>query len=143
MFGEGVHTMFSQFVVKVVLLNLLVDVGLKGKAATFCVEPVGLKVLQDLVLHRCSHCLAKEVCIKGPVSLTAILGLEVLLCVGPCWRFSPVTLEDLEDSGIVCMLRLGPEFGFIEGLKVGEMCHSLRFSFRIGAQRVNSSSIKV
>ncbi len=121
MLRKVVNAMFGQFVVKVVLFDMLVDVGLKSKAAAFRVKLEALKVLQDLVLHRRGHRLAKEVGVKGTVSLPTVLGLEVLLCVGPCRRFPPVILEDLEDSSVVGQVCRGPKFGFFQGLKKSEV----------------------
>ncbi len=83
MFGDRGNTIMGQFLVKVVLLDVLVNVGLKGKAATVPLKTVRLKVHDNFVLHGSGHCLAKEVVIKGLIGLTAVLGLQVLLRVGP------------------------------------------------------------
>ncbi len=72
-------------------------------------------------MHRRGRRLAKEVGVKGTVSPSTVLGLEVLLCVGPCWRFSPVTLEDLEDISVVSQVCWGLKFSFFQGLEVVEV----------------------
>ena len=115
--------MVCQFVVEVVLFDVFVDVCFKGIAATFAFELVGLEVLQDSVLHRRGHSPAKEIGIKGTISLATIPGLQEFLCIGPCRRSAPVTLENFEDSGVVREVRLGPNLGRVlfEGLKVDEV----------------------
>ena len=47
-FGQGGNTIFGQFLVEVVLLDVLVNVGLKGETPTFRVEPVVWRFLMIL-----------------------------------------------------------------------------------------------
>jgi len=84
LFSKGVHTMFGQILVEVVLFNMLIDVGLKGETPTFRVEPVGLEVLDDPILGGGGHSFTEEVSVKGTVGLSTVLRLGELLCVGPC-----------------------------------------------------------
>ena len=65
LFSKGVHTMFGQILVEVVLFNMLIDVGLKGETPTFRVEPVVLKVLDDPILGGGGHSFTEEVSVKG------------------------------------------------------------------------------
>ncbi len=100
MLGKWVYTVLGQLLVEIVLLDMLVDIGLKSETTAFPIEPVRLGVLDDLVLRGCRHCLAKEVHVKGTISLPAVLGLKELLRVGPCRQFPPVLLEGGEYHGI-------------------------------------------
>lgn len=84
LFSKGVHTMFGQILVEVVLFNMLIDVGLKGETPAFGIEPVVLKVLDDPILGGGGHSFTEEVSVKGTVGLSTVLRLGELFSVGPC-----------------------------------------------------------
>ncbi len=126
---------------EVVLIDMFVDVGVKSETPALAVIPVLLTVLVDPVLHRGSHCRAKEMGVKGTVGLSAILDLQELLGVGPCMHRPPVLLEDGKHRSIVSKKGWGLNAIFFKGLKLVNLCRSLLFSVRMGARWVNSLSM--
>jgi hypothetical protein len=116
--GKGVHTVFGQILVEVVLFNVFFDVGLKSVTTAFRFKLVHLKVLDDPIWHRSCHCLAKEISVKVTVSLLTVLDFEELLRVSPCERLPPVVLESGEYRGVVGEESWGPNAGFFQGLEV-------------------------
>ncbi len=100
-FVNGGHTIFLQFLMMVVLLDVPVHVGLEGKTLSLPLIAVFFAILINTLFDCRGHHRPKEMNVKHLVGLPAILGLDELLGISSDGGFAPILLQHIKNCSIV------------------------------------------
>ena len=115
-FSQGGHAIILEVLVKIMLLNMKLNVLVKIKTRLIPVIGEGLDFGHDRTSIRGNPLTAQELSVEGPKHLAAVLGLLVGLAVRPPGGFAPYCVENVKHNSRVCKKPCLERASHLEGL---------------------------